>query len=544
MKHFSALSLLLVLLAAMPLHARETVSSKVSAVTLYADQAFVEREAELEVGAGLHEIRLPLEAFSIDAQSVSAKVFGEGTFVSVQVIRFPLPEPPQKQIRELEEEIEKLQQQKRELLDRKEAASRQEAFLDSVAEFADSQIPKELATQMLDPQEVGATFQMLGERFGEVFRKKTQISQQISKTNEEIRLARRRLDNLRQPGESEQKAIEVVFDSAKTQQIRIAADYVVQNASWSPFYRAVVEKDTAGMELVMNARIRQTTGEDWSDVRLSISNAVPLKGVHLPSLRPWWIDLPRQRGGKKASDSSVRREAARQLASMPKEKAVHEAADHAAAEKRKSAIAFEYEFSRPVSVASRKKDTLLPVYSKALEGEFYYYCVPRINRRAYFVCAAQPDQEMLAGPVHVYFAGHYTGKTFFDPESGGKKFRFALGADRGVRVKREKVADHVKETYFGKFERDMVIRKLGYRISVENRKDEAIRIRVLDQVPVAKTDKIEVDDLSFDPAPAEKSYKDRPGVMMWEMEIGSRQSKTVDMEFTVAYPKDRPPAGM
>ncbi len=544
MKHFSALSMFLVLLAAVPVHARETVSSKISAVTLYADQAFVEREAELAAGAGIHEIRLPLEAFSIDAQSVSAKVFGEGTVVSVQVIRLPLPEPPQKQIRELEEEIGELQKEKRELLDRKEAASRQERFLDSVAEFADSQIPKDLATQMLDPQEVGATFEMLGQRFGEVFRKKTEISQQISKTVDAIRLARRRLDDLRQPGENEQKAIEVVFDSAKNQQIRVVADYVARNASWSPVYRAVVEKDAAGMELVMNARIRQTTGEDWSDVRLSISNAVPLKGMHLPSLHPWWIDLPRQQAAKKMSGASARREAG-QLAAVPaKEKAGRRAADYAGAERKKSAIAFAYEFSRPVTIASRKKDTLLPVYSKALEGEFYYYCVPRINTRAYLVCAAEPDQEMLAGPMHIYYAGRYAGKTFFEPDSGAQKLRFALGTDRGVRVTRKKVTDHVKETFFGKFDRDMVVRELGYRIAAENRKEKTIRIRVLDQVPVAKTDKIEVDDVALKPAPARKAYNDYTGVMMWEMQIEARASETIDLGFTVAYPKGRPPEGM
>lgn len=543
MKRIPEILVLMLFLSSIPVQANTLVQSRISAVTLYPDQALVQREAKTGVESGVNTLALPINAFSIDAPSAAAKVFGKGKIISVQIKTVPLPSPPQEKIRQLEDRIESLSQDKQGMMDRKKAASRQETFLDAVAEFSQTQVPTDLETRMLDPEALIETFELLGDRFHEVYRRKTEFDREIAGIEEDIRVARRQLNDLRQPGEDLQKVIEIVFDSAEKQQIRILADYVAHNANWSPVYRVAVPKERSGVDLTMNARIVQKTGEDWSDVTLSISNAVPLKGVSLPSLSTWWLDLPRPQAAVRQKAGELMR--AQPQAEMAENAAAGaDAAEYAAARKKDTGIAFEYELSRPVSVASRQKETLLPLYSKALSGKFYYYCVPRINIRAYLVCEVRPDQEMLAGPMHVYFGGHYMGKTQFDPESRDSRLLLALGADRAVRVRREKLTDHLNETYFGKFERSMVVRELDYRITIENRKEEPIRMHLLDQVPVAKTDKIEVDDLAFNPAPDKKNYQDQSGVMMWEMEVNPRVSKSIDIGFTVAYPKDQPPRGL
>ncbi|MFP4225554.1 MAG: DUF4139 domain-containing protein [Desulfobacterales bacterium] len=548
MKRILKLLVPMLFLSSIPVQANTLVQSQISAVTLYPDQALVKREAETGVESGVNTLALPIEAFSIDAPSATAKVFGKGKIISVQIQTVPLPEPPQEKIRELENKIESLSKDKQAVLDRKNAAARQETFLDAVAEFSQTQVPRELETRMLDPEALIATFEMLGDRYHEVYRRMSEFDREIEEIDKDIRLVRRQLNDLRKPGEDKQKVIEVVFDSAEKQQIRILADYVAHNAHWSPVYRVSVPQEKGDIDLTMNARIVQKTGGDWSNVALSISNAVPLKGVSLPSLSTWWIDLPRAR--QEAPRASGRQTVGKLMRAQPQaemaEKAAPsaDAAEYAAARKKEAGVAFEYELSRPVSVPSRQKETLLPLYTKALSGKFYYYCVPRINDRAYLVCEAKPDQEMLAGPMHVYFGGHYMGKTRFNPESRDNQFMLALGADRAVRVRREKVGDHLDETFLGKFERSMVMRELNYRIIIENRKDEPIRMHLLDQVPVARTDKIKVDDLDFDPSPDKKDYQDQSGVMIWEVTVKPGASETIDMGFTVTYPKDQPPMGL
>ncbi|MBS3759611.1 MAG: mucoidy inhibitor MuiA family protein [Desulfobacterales bacterium] len=530
-------------------HAGKTVPSKITGVTLYSNQALLQREASADVGVGINELHLPVRAFSIDSSSAFAKVFGKGKIISVQVRSIPRSASPREKIRRLEETIEKLREDKQALLDKKASVSRQEKFLDSVVEFSETQMSKEIETRMLDSETLNNTFELLGNRFHEIFKKKTAIDKDISSIEKDILTAHRELRDLRQSEEKEQKRIELVFDSTEKQQIRIIAKYLAYNASWSPVYRVSVPDERSGVELTMNARIVQKTGADWSDVHLSVSNAVALRGVSIPTLHPWRLDLPRPRAEKTPRHPSGKGVAAlgsaKPKAVMLKESRMKtDRADYAAARRLSSGISFEYELSRPVTVESRKKVTLLPLYTKDLDGEFYYYCVPRKNPRAYLVCEAEPDQEMLPGPMHIHFGTHYMGKTRFRSKSRGEKFLLPLGADRGVRVRRQKVTDHVKETFFGKFERNMVVREFGYRLTIENRKEKPIRMHVLDQIPVAKTDKIDVDDVSFEPAPQEADDRYRPGIKRWEMGIGPQKTESIDIRFTVAYPKDQPPVGL
>jgi hypothetical protein len=102
----------------------------------------------------------------------------------------------------------------------------------------------------------------------------------------------------------------------------------------------------------------------------------------------------------------------------------------------------------------------------------------------------------------------------------------------------------VKETYFGKIERKTVIREMAFKITVENLKGKPIKIKVLDSVPVSRTDRIEVKDLKISPEPAKKDYQDKEGVLLWEFDLKSSAKQEINMEFVVTYPKDAPIFGM
>lgn len=95
------------LLASSYAFAGMTVSSRIKRVVLFSDQALVTREAVAELNKGLNDLFLELEAFSVDKDSVSAKVFGEGEIFSVQFKEIYLREPAQENIRALEQRIQR-----------------------------------------------------------------------------------------------------------------------------------------------------------------------------------------------------------------------------------------------------------------------------------------------------------------------------------------------------------------------------------------------------------------------------------------------------
>jgi len=129
-------------------------------------------------------------------------------------------------------------------------------------------------------------------------------------------------------------------------------------------------------------------------------------------------------------------------------------------------------------------------------------------------------------------------------KEGLNEFAMEVGADREVKVRREKVKDKIKETFFGKIQRDTIVRELAYKITLENLKNKAITIEIIDSIPVSRTDKIEVKDLVVTPAPKKEDYQDQEGVMLWEFDTNPGEKGEINIEFVITYPKDAPVFGL
>jgi len=344
------------------------------------------------------------------------------------------------------------------------------------------------------------------------------------------------------------RAIEILFNSKKEQEARIQASYLVYNSGWMPFYKVDVSPDLKGINLTMFAKITQVSGEDWKDVKLTLSNIIPLRTAGLPSLSSWILDVQRR---LKYKDQGAYDSVMMENMALEKKGKAPMAAGQTYAEAAKEAefvqavatelpISFEYAFPQPLSIESQDKETMLPVFSKELTGNFYYYAVPKANARSFLACRASSAKEVLAAPMSVYFGGRFVGKTMVAEKKPGEEFEINLGADRDVIIKREKIKDKSQEMFFGKIERLTVIRELGFKITLENLKDKPIKLRLLDSIPISKTDKIEVKDVKIAPEPTKKNYQDKEGVMLWEMDLKAKEKKEVSIEFTVTYPKDMP----
>ncbi|MFP3980634.1 MAG: DUF4139 domain-containing protein [Desulfobacterales bacterium] len=515
--------------------AGQSIPSKITEVTLFSDKARVSRQASADVESGTHRLVIPLEAFSIEEKSVTADVTGRGEILGVQVSRLPTEESPREKIRELEARLRELQSQKQEITDRKTALERQETFLDGVVEFSGTQVPKEIKTQMPAPEDLDATMDFLGRQFTKIFDEKRTAENKLTDLEKKIDQVSRELDMVRGRVDRTGTGIEILFRTEKAQNLDITAEYVVPNAGWSPVYRAVAGDAASDIDLSMMAQIRQKTGEDWESVNLSVSTAAPVHGGRLPELAPWQIDTPQPRARKSGEDRAA------EINRQPSTPLSKKSAPMAEAERRRTPISFEYDLPEPVSVASREEKTLLPLFTKSIDGEFYHYAAPKREPRAYLVYRAEADSELLAGPVNIFFAGRYVGEIFLEQKQAGEAFVLGLGADRSVAVKREKLRDHRKETaFFGQIERDAIVREIKYSITAENLTDREINLHVTDHIPVSKTDRIKVEDVAFSPEPEKKDVEAKPGVMQWRFALAPGQTKKISISFTVAYPRDMP----
>jgi uncharacterized protein (TIGR02231 family) len=542
MKRLSVFTLVFLLGASLSF-AQETVTSHIKEVTLFSNQALVKREATAKLHEGLNEILIELQAFRVDRDSVSAKVFGEGEIYSVQFKEVFLKESPQGRIKALEQKIRELKRSKRIVLDEQVVLGKREKFLSSIIDFSKTQVPRDIKTSFPKIEDLEKTLTFLSNNFQTINTKKQSLDAQIEEIEKEIRVLEKELAALKRPLQNAKRVVEIMFLSKKEQNAKIEASYLVYDAHWHPFYKVDVPLHLEDVDLTMFSSINQRTGEDWNKISLSISNVIPLKGVALPTPRSWILDVARPR--QKVARPSRRAPAAERTLKESMDVAADEGeAKFVQAQRKELPLSFEYKMPQTLNIESRDKETLLPIFSKTLKGEFVYFSVPKISPLTFLVCSTNADKELLSGALHVHFGGRFIGKTILTEKKPGEAFKMSLGADREVKVKREKIKDKVKETYFGKIGRKTVVRDLAFKITAENIKEKPIKIKILDSIPVSRTDRIEVKDLKITPEPAEKNYQDQEGVLLWEFELKPGDKQEIHIEFVVTYPKDAPIFGL
>ncbi len=66
-------------------------------------------------------------------------------------------------------------------------------------------------------------------------------------------------------------------------------NYLTQNASWLPFYDVKTQSTNAPFDLIYKAKISQTTGIDWKQVKLKLSTALPNQFGNAPILQTWFL---------------------------------------------------------------------------------------------------------------------------------------------------------------------------------------------------------------------------------------------------------------
>ena len=527
-------------------HASQFVSSNISEVILFSNQAMVVREGQAHLRPGLNELLIETTAFNVDKDSVSAQVFGNGEMVSVQIKHIPLAEFPQDQVNTLAEKLRKLNQSRKGLSDKKRVLAKKESFLDGLIDFSKTQIPKDVQTHYPNMEDVQETISFIGSTSTLIYTESQSLDIDLENMDREIAKVKKELAAVSGRGRAFKQAIEILFNATKAETVRLNVQYLVKGALWQPLYKVSVPMALSELDLTMFARISQKSGEDWKKIALSVSNVIPVKGVRFPDISSWRLDLPRP------APTRLKRSQVKAMAEAPEAMEFDEEivsgfaapAEYTSASARELPLSFEYKMPFPVDIDSRDQFSILPLLTKKLSADTFHYSLPGKTSLTFLVAEASADKELLAGKLNVYFGGRYIGDTYLSEKKPGEPFSMNLGADRDVKVLRKKLKDKVKETYFGTIQRKTVVRSFSYKITAENIKDKPVTLKIVDRVPVSKTDKIEIKDIRLNPAPTESNYQDKEGVHLWVFQLSPGEIQEIDLDFTVAYPSEATPFGL
>jgi uncharacterized protein (TIGR02231 family) len=329
----------------------------------------------------------------------------------------------------------------------------------------------------------------------------------------------------------------VSVDCRSLAEVTVMLSYVVPGATWQPEYdvdfapRGRASKVGPGSaRLTVGAVVRQSSGEDWRDVRLSLSTARPKLGAEAPMPAPLVIDGYEEKRDKVLVQAEERRE---QIAAggggAPRRGPSAAALDD-------KGNAFVLTLPHRVSVAADGRPVWSPVDVIRAEATAKLVATPKIDQHVYQVVmlknpAAYP---LLDGRVRSYRAGSYVGDSELRYRGVGEPMEISLGIDEELKVERKVMDAQEKDSSFLSSTKHIVH---TFRTALTNRANGPEVVELRESIPVSKTADVRVE--LVDKRTSSGYTLDRArGFVTWSVPLKSAEQRNVDLGYAIHLPDD------
>ena len=456
---------------------RRVVESNVDAVVLHRNLAEVERSVQLELEAGQHELVFANLPVSTDLEHLRAAASGDWEVGSVTVR--PMTEPVSAGRAAAGSGLGPDGQQERRRLELRKAGIQQ-----------DLRILEQIGGR-IGSQADGGRGQQGGEQLDAIQRHLEFIRTERAQLNEallEIEHALRQLQVGEDAGGNSadsgtnavhnEAIVQVMVPSSGNGEVRLS--YEVDGAAWEPVY-AVRQDSGSGITRVQyDAKIWQSTGEDWDSAILTLSTREPNRPGGPRPMVPVYVNVADEEGemdwqlpaaGERVDEDAPAISGPRRTATWSP---------------------VRYTLPRRVRISSS------PQGSQAVRIAEFDAPAKRIhvaNPHAEEMVFIRTDLEnaspfvLLPGKVSLFRDGDLIGPTSLREVPPGGRFELWWGADPDIRASRTMLERSTTKTGLLGGGRLTVSR---YRIDLANVGREPVEVELWDRLPVSRSDDIEV----------------------------------------------------
>ncbi|KGD86926.1 hypothetical protein JL37_28895 [Achromobacter sp. RTa] len=530
------------------------LASSIGAVTVYQDRAVVTRAASSDLAAGEHELVLEKLPASLQENSlqVSAKSTGQATLLDVKVRDAYQADTPNERVKQLEEQLRKLEDQQAALDDEATVLDNQRELVLMMQRGA-TEPTKDGARLTLD--ELKAIQSLSADTLSKTLAGLRRVAEQKAALDRDIAALQNEMGRLQNALDRRTKTVTLRVNLARAGKLDLNLSYAVAGARWTPAYDARLRLADRSVDLGYFGVIRQNTGEDWNNVKLTLSTARPALGGGAPMLRPWIIDVAAP------PPPPAPRPAAAPTAKMQAEVAAERRARHSpafaggaldAAEPEPEAIAVSiaqvqneatsasFQIKNSATLLSDNAAQRVAITTAKLPATLQYQSTPALREAVYLTAQASnnTDFPLLAGPLNTFLDDAFVASSNLKAVMPGEKVELAMGADEGISIKRQLVNRYTESTGFSGSGKRVTYE---YKITVKNNKATKEQVSFKDRLPVSRNEKIVVKLLS----PADRDIKrEDDGKLAWDWEMEPGKSRETVLKFSVEYPGDIEVSGL
>jgi uncharacterized protein (TIGR02231 family) len=524
-------------LAAMPARADNVDAvSTVDAVTVYPDGASVTRLIAVDLPAGDNTVVLNDFPLGIDMSSLRVEGEADAKLTIGAIDARPPRAAPPANLPELDKRIEALKDERDNLQGTIDAANARRKFAERFAEASPAGIGDKGEARPIS--EWRAAFAAVSE---EVAGADTAVRDAERRQRElDRQIARLEQDRAIKPPNKLEVRVDLAAANATKAKLRVT--YAVRNARWAPLYDARLDtgaKDRKpALELVRRAEITQTTGEDWSNVALSVSTVRTARGGNAPELNSLIVQYPQPLGG--LAPASPMMDAAKPLArSAAKMEAAPQQAEERQAVAEVGGFQVLFKIQGRVSLGTSEGAKSLRVSTAAIAPDLVVRSAPVLDPTAFLEASFKQNEDapLLPGRVAIYRDGAFVGRGQMKAASKDETVRLGFGADDKVKIERAVV--NRNEGSAGLIVTTSKTDERSFKTTVRNGHDFPIHVAIEDRLPVSENEDIQVEMLPSTTPPTASNLRDRRGVLEWAFEAKPGEARDIAFAWRVRWPKDK-----
>lgn len=510
------------------------VEGTIDAVTLYNGYAEVERIETLELAPGVHDLIFTDITDGADLASMRAAASDGWTILTVETETRHVPRGGGGRVAALMETVQALEVESHRLEFERKGFEEDLAFVRSIGVRTSADASEEGGTAKLDLTVVRKQLAYVQETRAALAGALLTLQGTMREVAAKLKAAR-----------AELAAIGGKVDTLRLAKVRLAVVeggsgevrlmYGVGAASWEPAYsiRLAQGSPTAGVQY--DALVRQASGEDWANVRLTFSTAEPSTPRGPAALNPVFVDVfvpppPQTRsaygGVDKSAGQNYFEAPMEEMDAAPNVGRANARNRAANAYVRTGGTAVTYALPGRVSVPSDSSASRrIRIAQFKAPSTLVYVTRPLVEEKVYLRSELENPSPfvLLAGNAALFMEGDFVGPTTMPEVGPGGSVEVWWGQDPSVTVERLMLERTESKTgLFG----GGVQTTSTYRIDLSNSADTPITLEVWDRHPVSRNSEIEVRLADVVPSLAtDKTYVEtakEQGLLKWVVTLGAK----------------------
>ncbi len=527
----------------LPMQAQKQVSAKLTDATVYLRGAALTHTASATLKSGSQEVII--DGLSPDIEINSLKVKANGVLISATEFSqdYLTPREQAAHIKKLHDSLDLYQEQ---LKDVQNELAVHKQLLKLVTDGTQNNMSQKDGTVTI--ADINANMELYRTKAAELQKSIDKDNQKIEKLKETVN----RLNNQINQDETENSQLNGMLRLSvsvpENTTTTFTITYFTNQAQWVPCYDINIPSMDKSITLQAKAKVKQVTGLDWNNVKLTLSNATPNRSAVAPVFKTWFLRFQRPqpqynnslaKGYDAVASNSMayavaeERSESRPTLVSPKPTAPILMNDFVEVEDQDIQVSFA--IAVPYDIPGNGKEKLIDLKSYDVKADFKYYSVPKLSDETYLVATLSDYEKynLLPGEATVTFNNTFVGRTRLRPNDTESQITLTLTTEPRMTVKREKQKDFCSTKHVG----NSTTVTQSYLITVKNNLNRAAKLTLKEQYPISNDKDIEVKDVTITP----KATYDKTdiGVVTWDVELQAGETRTFTVTYSVKHPSDR-----